>query len=234
MLPLRPEPAAICVDLRMASEPSSEGPFSREDPILALVAAIQEGRRVDESSSRLFAIFRPRISHFFAKKGFNLDECRDLTQESFVRVFKGIASFRGQARFDRWLFEIAANVYRNEIRRRHAEKREGFEESLEVEGSGDAVGEGGSSTTQLVASAPSPFETLASREESARLRAAFQKLPPKMRDCCRLRYEQGLKYEEVAQVMGISIETVKAHLHQAKKKLNQALGPEAGETREEE
>lgn len=207
---------------------------AQENPVNALVAAIQEGRRIGESSGRLFDLFRPRVFHFFAKKGFTVEESRDLTQESFVRVFTGIATYRGAITFDQWLFDIATNVYRKEIRQRHAEKRDGFEESLEAERSGDAAEEGAGSTTPLVASAPSPFEMLAAREERARLRAALQKLPPNMRACCRLRYEQSLKYEEIARVMGISIETVKAHLHQAKKRLTQALRPEAGRNRDKE
>ena len=62
------------------------------------------------------------------------------------------------------------------------------------------------------------------RERSARLRSALQELPPQMRTCCVLRYVRGLKYQEIATVMKISIETVKAHLHQARKRLIEKLG----------
>ena len=56
-------------------------------------------------------------------------------------------------------------------------------------------------------------------EQLAAFRAALQELPDQMRRCCLLRYEKGLKYQEIAVVMKISIETVKAHLHQARKRL---------------
>src|SRR5262249_55736148 len=156
-------------------------------------------------------------------RGFPPEECRDLTQESFVRVFKGIASFRRQSPFGRWLFEIVANVYRNEIRWRRAGKRDVYEESLEATGASGSSADGADPVVPADPG-PSPLEDLLLDQERRRLRAAIGRLPPQMQTCCRLRFEQGLKYEEVAQVMKLSIETVKAHLHQAKRRLLQELG----------
>jgi RNA polymerase sigma-70 factor (ECF subfamily) len=71
---------------------------------------------------------------------------------------------------------------------------------------------------------PDALEAMIGRERKRALLSAFQELPSKMRTCCLLRYVRGLKYQEIATVMKISIETVKAHLHQARKRLIEKLG----------
>src|ERR1700686_1332566 len=94
--------------------PLSSGPVER-DPILELVCQIQAGTRVEESSEKLFRRFRPSVRSFFARKGFSVEDGRDLTQEVFLRVFNRIDTFRRESRFERWFWEIAAHVYFNEI-----------------------------------------------------------------------------------------------------------------------
>jgi len=186
------------------------------DPILVLIEQIQAGIRVEENFEKLHRRFRPRVQSFFARKGYSAEDCRDLTQEVFLRVFKGIDTFRRESRFERWLWEIAAHVYHNDVRRRRTEKRDGLETSLDTPVEND---DGSSPAPGIPASDPSPEEQVIQGEQLAAFRAALQELPEQMRRCCLLRYEQGLKYQEIAIVMQISIETVKAHLHQARKRL---------------
>jgi RNA polymerase sigma-70 factor (ECF subfamily) len=197
-----------------------------DDPILLLVEQIQKGIRREENSRLLFDIHRPRVFSYFARKGFSPEENQDLTQETFLRVFNAIDSFRRESRFEWWMFEIADSVYKNELRRRKANKRDGIEQSLDVPVSAEAPAGPG---LVLAAGDPSPEEEAVRRERLARVRSALRDLPPQMRLCCVLRYERGLKYQEIATVMNISIETVKAHLHQARKKLIAMLGDGGGE-----
>jgi RNA polymerase sigma-70 factor (ECF subfamily) len=198
------------VPLSLRSEPVER------DPILELIAQIQAGVRVEENSEKLFRRFRPSVQSFFARKGFSAEDGRDLTQEVFLRVFKGIDTFRRESRFERWLWEIAAHIYFNEVRRRRTEKRDGLETSLDTPVEND---DGSSPAPGIPSSDPSPEEQVIKGEQLAAFRAALQELPEQMRRCCLLRYEKGLKYQEIAVVMKISIETVKAHLHQARKRL---------------
>src|SRR6476646_6341739 len=196
--------------------PSGPRPLRSEpverDPILELIAQIQEGIRVEENFEKLFRRFRPSVQSFFVRKGFSAEDSRDLTQDVFLRVFKGIDTFRRESRFERWLWEIAAHVYFNEVRRRRTEKRDGLETSLDTPVETD---DGSSPAPGIPSSDPSPEEQVIQGEQLAAFRAALQGLPDQMRRCCLLRYEKGLKYQEIATVMKISIETVKAHLHQA-------------------
>jgi RNA polymerase sigma-70 factor, ECF subfamily len=196
----------------------SEGP---EDPSIQLVRSIQQGIDRDESSRQLVELHRPRVHNFFRKKGFDPEEIRDLTQDVFQRVFQSIDTFRGESTFEWWLKTVAESVWKNELRRRGAEKRDGIEQSLDESPVPD-----NDSRPKLELAAPGNdvLEDVIHREQLAKIRAALQDLPPQMRQCCLLRYEQNLKYQEIATVMNISVETVKAHLFQAKKRLTHLLG----------
>jgi RNA polymerase sigma factor (sigma-70 family) len=200
----------------MSSAPSDA------DRVRVLVERIQSGIDYQRSCEEIYRLFRRRVHGFFAVRGFSSDECGELTQETFVRVFGGIGRLQLADRFPRWLFEIAGNTYRNELRHRGAAKRDAFEESIEsliesqADGRPDAL-------SALSSKAPGPLAGALRREELARLRVELDRLPPQMRRCVYLRLYQELKYREIAGVLRISIETVKAHLHQAQKRLRLAF-----------
>ncbi len=193
---------------------SLENPAGKEDPsrdLLRSIEDIQAGIRVEENCEKLYKRFRPIVRSFFLRKGFSSQESDDLTQDVFLRVFRSIDTFRRESRFERWLWEITGHIYSNEIRRRKTEKRDTLDAAEEGAAPGFVI--------------PSPGPNLEDQtERSKALQAALHGLPDQMRRCCILRYERGFKYQEIATVMGISIETVKAHLHQARKRLTVLLG----------
>jgi RNA polymerase sigma-70 factor (ECF subfamily) len=188
------------------------------DRVGILVERIQAGIDYQRSCEQLYRLFRQRVHGFFAARGFSFDECKELTQETFIRVFGGISGLQHPNRFASWLFEIAGNVYRNELRRRGAAKRDASEESIEgmvesrAQGRPDALG-------ALRSTDPGPLDRALREEDLARLRCGLEQLPPQMRRCLYLRLYQGLMYREIASVLRISIDTVKSHLHQAQKRL---------------
>ena len=191
------------------------------DPVLRLVERFQAGVDPEESFRGIFGLYHSRVEAFFRHKGFSGDESRDLAQETFFRVFRALPTFRGDSSFLVWLFGIVNHVYRNEIRRRKSDKRDATEVSLHTDGSVGAP-------LEPAAAGEDPVSGLIARERSQAqaqaLRSALQELPEQMRLCCILRYERGYKYQEIARLMGISIETVKAHLHQGRKRLTAQLG----------
>lgn len=183
------------------------------DPVLRLVERFQAGVDPEESFRGIFGLYHSRVEAFFRHKGFSEDEGRDLAQETFFRVFTALPTFRGDSSFLVWLFGIMNHVYRNEIRRRRSDKRDATEVSIHTDAPLEPAAEDEDLVTGLIA-----------REQSQALRSALQELPEQMRLCCILRYERGYKYQEIARLMGISIETVKAHLHQGRKRLTAQLG----------
>lgn len=167
--------------------------------------------------SAVFQEYYPTILYFFQRRCFAQEEAQDLAQETFVRVHRNLAGFRGEAQMRTWLFRIAGNVWLNEIRRRSTEKRSGWEIPLE------SAPDHGQALYEVAAGAPQPLQTLLQDERRRALYAAFSELPPQMRRCVELRIGQDLKLREIANLMQVSIETVKAHIYQARQRLKSQL-----------
>jgi RNA polymerase sigma-70 factor (ECF subfamily) len=190
--------------------------MSADDPSQRLVELIQAGIDPEGSFGRLFELHDRRIRSFFLRRGFSVEEARDLTQDVFLRVSRGLPKFRLESQFKTWVFEIADNVAQNELRRRGTGKRKGKEISFDTGGQGE---EGEPAPFEPPPQPPKALEEVLKREQTERLSRAIEDLPKKMRVCFQLRYGQGHKYEEIAVLMNVSIDTVKAHLHQAKQRL---------------
>jgi len=195
-----------------------------EDKSRWLILQIQAGIQREESFRRLYDLHASRVYRFFRRKGQLDEDSKDLTQDVFFRVSKGIDAFRYESRFERWLLEIARHVLSNHIRSRRTGKRDARESSMDA---AVDVEDGSGAGLQVPDPGPGPQDQAIRRQNRVALREALQELPPQMRTCCGLRYERGLKYEEIASAMKISIETVKAHLHQGRKRLAARLGVEA-------
>ena len=192
---------------------------ARSEIVRQILAEIASGSVKDEAFRRLVDLYYTPVYQVFAKRGFSPDDCLDLTQETFLGIYTGIGSFRREADFDTWLFKIAMNAFRKKLRWRTAEKRRGEEVSLNS--GGDDEAEHGS----FPSPEPAPAEAALQRERSRVLREAMERLPEQMRKCMMLRVERDLTYREVAVVLRVSPETVKAHLFQARKRLQEMLGP---------
>lgn len=189
------------------------------DP-LELIRAIKQGLDVEENFHRLFIRYHPQILRFFRRKEFDSEECHDLTQETFVSVYKGIKDLRHDEQFESWLFAIAHNVWCRMIEKRSAQKRSGMLLSLEAEEESDEKSWIGKT---LVDGSADPFTLMLEKEKLEKLSEALDHLPQQMRRCAQLCVVHQLSYVEVAALMDISVNTVKAHLHQARKALRAKL-----------
>jgi RNA polymerase sigma-70 factor, ECF subfamily len=185
--------------------------------VQSLIEQLQAGSSRDEAFRRLFDLYSPRLYHFFSRRGFSHPDCLDLTQETFLGIYKGIGAFRREASFETWLFKIATNAYRKRLRWGVAEKRGAPEVALEDEG--------GPVERIAAADIPAPGEEMLSQERARLLRQAIDRLPEQMRKCLALRVDQELKYKEIAVLMRLSPETVKVHLFHARRRLREELGP---------
>lgn len=169
----------------------------------------------EEELEALFDRYYPGVFHFFQNRGVPREDARDLTQDTFLRVYRGIGWFRRDASFQTWLFQIATNLWCNDVRRRTAGKREGREVSL------DALAEKG---REVPGEPAHPLDGMLADERRSTLREALSELPPQMRRCVLLRLDRDLKYREIASLMQISVDTVKSQLSQARSRLQARLG----------
>lgn len=185
-----------------------------------LVRELQAATASERDQERLFKRFYPRIYGTFRRRGFAAEDAEDLAQDTLVQAFDKIDNLHRPEQFGAWLFSISVNIFRNELRRRSRHKADVTPISI------DATDDSGALKNSLDDNAPGPDDGLLEKERRQLLRRATGSLPPQMRQCVKLRFEQGLKYREIAAVLKISIDTVKAHLSQARKRLTAKLGDE--------
>ncbi len=177
--------------------------------------------------SQDFLTFRPLLLSFFAQRGFPAQDCEDLVQITFLQAWNGRKGFREHASFKTWLFTIAKNVARRAIRSRKCGKRKGEEVDLKEAGMETRDGPHLSwRQTNRQASrhaAGVQEEALITHEKLKLAEGALDGLPPRMRRCFVLRVYQERKYREIAAIMGLSINTVKSQIHEARKRLQESL-----------
>jgi len=186
----------------------------------------QKGIDREESFHQIFRQYYRLVRSFFARRSRSEEEIEDLVQETFFRVHRNLDHFRGESKFETWLFQVSANVYKNTVRSQTTQKRDAQEVSLDEL----ATSSGEDAAISREVRENGPLDDLLQDERSLILHTAMQELPPQMRRCVELRVSQDMKYREIAALMGVSIDTVKAHLFQARQLLRKRLGDYFAET----
>lgn len=185
-----------------------------KDALLARLGRTEDWSVAGRDFRQIFSEFYPLVLRYFVQQGFGEEDSRDLAQETMLRVYRSLPSFSGDAQLGTWVFQITANVCKNAVRARTTHKRNASqgpsEESMDL--GPDPVDEG-----------EGPLRELLMGERAKILAEAFRDLPPQMRRCVELRVHRDLKYREIAELLRISIETVKAHLFQARQILRSKL-----------
>lgn len=144
------------------------------------------------------------------------DRAQEIAQEVFLRVFIHRERYRPSGKFSTWIYTIAVNLTKNEIRRRVRARGVVSLDSL-LEATGDS--------SRFVADpGPRPDRRLMQREIQERVGRALAELPEKYREVILLRDVQGLAYEEIEQVLGIPGGTVRSRINRARASLQERLG----------
>jgi RNA polymerase sigma-70 factor (ECF subfamily) len=145
------------------------------------------------------------------------ETARDLAQETFVRAYVKLDSFEGGSAFGTWLYAIALNQVRGEMRKRSALKRHDAASLDALRDAGDAdppdPGDGAA-------------ERVATKEQCARLLAEVDRLDPEHREVVVLRELQDLSYEEIAEATGVPVGTVRSRLFRARAELRERMADE--------
>jgi len=145
------------------------------------------------------------------------DDALDMVQEAFVKAWSALSSFRGESSFATWMGRIVTNLCIDRIRRPKTVSG-GLDEEVVGEGRADPR-LGGASPGR----APSPVRAAEIAEFAPALQTALGELSEKHRAVFLLHAEEGLRYREVAEQLGISIGTVMSRLHYARERLQELL-----------
>ena len=130
------------------------------------------------------------------------DEARDVSQEAFLKAFRGLRSFKREARFSSWLYQIAMNLCRDRLRRRRGREHVSLDEVVE---NGEPA----------LRQRPVALEALQAQDLSRAVTAAIDSLPYEQREVVVLKEYQGLTFPEIADVLGVPLSTVKTRLYRA-------------------
>ena len=149
----------------------------------------------------------------------NREEARDLTQETFLRAFQSIASFRGEADLRTWIYRIAINQARNRWRWWRRRRRDS---TVSLDATGDNDRQALIATLKTDSSRDPEQDTLA-REREGALRRALGNLRRVYREAVILRDIEGFAYEEIAVTLDISVGTVKSRLARGRQELRRKL-----------
>lgn len=198
-----------------ASAPSREA-STGSNAARAVYEAIrdfQTGTDRETSFRYLYERYHPALRAFFSRKGCSPQEAQDLTQETLLGIYRGLEAYRHEDRFEAWLYRAATTTFLKKLRSSATAKRSAVEISQEE----ILVPRGGlkENAEQL--------EALITDERRRALSAAVAGLPDQMRRCLALRIYQELSYREIATALRLSVETVKAHLARARRKLQEKL-----------
>lgn len=158
-------------------------------------------------------------------------DAADTTQDVFLKVFRGMKHFHGESSLKTWIYRIALHEAAN--RRRWWFRHKAKETSIEpAESDGPSIGENAMQSA-LTDHADSPFDSVAHREVQHRVEQELRKVPEPYRTALILRDLEEMSYEEIAEVLEISLGTVKSRLTRGRDALRQRLAPYVREVGDE-
>jgi RNA polymerase sigma-70 factor, ECF subfamily len=212
-----PPPSLASVNTRISGASNTKQARIREaEEDRVLIARAQQGdmaafrQLVDRHQRRAFAIALALVR--------DENDARELVQDAFLRVFKGINSFQGGSSFFTWLYRIITNLSIDLIRKPGRQLVDIDEARFDSEESREA-------DFPLISrvDGADPADVVRRREIAKRLQTALDALPPYHRGVIVMREIEGLSYEEMAQAMNVSKGTIMSRLFHARQKLQKAL-----------
>lgn len=184
--------------------PSGSTPPPKTDDESAWIEASLRGDR--QAFARLVARYWDRLYRWLYQISRDVHQAEDLTQDSFLRAFAALGSFRPGSNFRAWLFRIAHNSFIN-AQRAGRKRRQTMPEDVTDTKAG-------------------PVDATLSRETMQLLMDAVHRLPGDFRTALLLRVEQELSFREIAEILGITEETARWRVFKARQKLLGTLSPE--------
>jgi RNA polymerase sigma-70 factor (ECF subfamily) len=182
---------------------------------------VERAKTGDQRAFEMLVVkYRRRIERLIGRIIRDADRVEDLAQETFIRAYRALSQFRGDAAFYTWLYRIAVNTAKKEL----ADIRRDPVSTESSLARGDDDEE-----TSLVENGlndeATPEALLASKQIAATVNAAIEALSDDLRQAVLLREVEGLSYEEIAEAMNCPIGTVRSRIYRAREAIAARLRP---------
>ncbi|MBD2090719.1 sigma-70 family RNA polymerase sigma factor [Microcoleus sp. FACHB-1515] len=182
-----------------------------------LILQCQTGVRPDKAAfAELLRRYQSHIDKILYHLAPDWSDRSDLAQEVWIRVYRNIRRLQDPSKFRGWLSRIATNLFYDELRKR---KRNNNPLSLDA----PRTMEDGEMDWEIPSDDPGPAEALVTREFYDQLHDAIADLPEVFRTTIVLREIEGMAYEEIAEITGVSLGTVKSRIARARQRLQTQL-----------
>jgi RNA polymerase sigma-70 factor, ECF subfamily len=187
---------------------------SAERNDILLVEALRSGS--EQAYEELIARFQQPVYILAVRLLNNQGEAYDVVQEVFLKIFRNIEHFRGQSSLKTWIYRITVNEAHNA--RRWFSRHRSHEVELDVEPDQnrdwkEIIADGGRS----------PFDVVLDREQAGIIESALERINPIFREAVVLRDIADLSYDEIAEVLGVSLGTVKSRILRGREALREEL-----------
>ena len=196
--------------MRMSAQavsPEKFASFADSDLVVRAIAGREDGF---EELVRRYQ--RPIVAYVYRMVG-DYDAALDLTQEVFIKVYGSLARYRSEYKFSTWIYRIAHNAAIDHLRRNSTRL-----EDLELESEA-----GGTYEKPLASSQPSPEQLSERAERRAEIEEIVEHLPSSYRELIMLRHALDFSYDEIAEVTGLPLGTVKNRIFRAREAMRAEL-----------
>jgi RNA polymerase sigma-70 factor (ECF subfamily) len=181
-----------------------------------LVARVRQGDQ--NAFGLLVSKYQRKVQRLLSRLVRDPAEVEDLTQETFIKAYRALDSFRGDSAFYTWLYRIAINTAKNHLMA--SNRRPSASATVHQTEEGEQWDE-----LDLLSDSETPENLLLTQEIAQTVEETIQSLPEELRSAITLRELEGLSYEEIAQVMGCPIGTVRSRIFRAREAIAQRLRP---------
>ncbi|KXW56834.1 ECF RNA polymerase sigma-E factor [Ferrovum sp. PN-J185] len=203
--------------LLTSSDPQDNGNLMTERDIdQQLVERAQMGDK--RAFEMLVVKYQRKLSRLISRLVRDPGEVEDVTQESFIKAYRALASFRGDSAFYTWLYRIGVNTAKNYL---VSMGRRAPTSTLIDNDEAESYGE-----SDLLKDVNTPEAELMSRQIAETVNNSMDALPDELRTAIRLREIEGLSYEEIASIMNCPIGTVRSRIFRAREAIAEKLRPQ--------
>jgi len=188
--------------------------MSETDSDSKLVEMVQRGDQ--EAFNLLVLKYQHRILKLVNRYVRDPSEAEDIAQETFIKAYKALPTFRGDSAFYTWLYRIAANTAKNVL---VSSRRRMVDYNLDMQDPEDYAAQA------LLKEGDTPEGMLLTEEIRKTVTETMHQLPDDLREAITLRELEGLSYEEIAEVMDCPVGTVRSRIFRAREAIDRKLRP---------